>query len=70
MRTVLLYQETRHLLLEKALKFLMYLFFGFIVAYAIWFVFLPQNISDILLTICVFYSNIITDNNRLIYFSG
>ncbi|MEK6835288.1 MAG: stage II sporulation protein M [Nanoarchaeota archaeon] len=37
----------RNLLREhgKALKFLMYLFFGFIVAYALWFVFLPQDTS-------------------------
>jgi uncharacterized membrane protein SpoIIM required for sporulation len=40
--------EERKLLREhgKALKFLMYLFFGFIVAYALWFIFLPNDISS------------------------
>ena len=32
----------------KALKFLMYLFFGFIVAYSMWFVFLPSDITETL----------------------
>ena len=31
---------------EKAIKFLMYLFFGFIIAYALWFVFMPQNSAE------------------------
>lgn len=37
--------EERNLLREhgKALKFLMFLFFGFIVAYSLWFVFLPED---------------------------
>ena len=37
--------EERSLLREhgKALKFLMFLFFGFIVAYALWFIFLPPG---------------------------
>ena len=45
-----LIDEERTLLKEhgKALKFLMYLFFGFIIAYALWFIFLPENISSIL----------------------
>ena len=30
---------------EKAIKFLMYLFFGFIIAYALWFVFMPETSS-------------------------
>ena len=39
--------EERKLLREhgKALKFLMYLFFGFIIAYSLWFVLLPENES-------------------------
>jgi stage II sporulation protein M len=42
--------EEKTLLKEhgKALKFLMYLFFGFIVAYALWFIFLPQDTSNLL----------------------
>ncbi len=45
-----LINEERILLREhgKALKFLMYLFFGFIVAYSLWFVFLPQDLASIL----------------------
>jgi uncharacterized membrane protein SpoIIM required for sporulation len=37
--------EEKSLLREhgKALKFLMFLFFGFIVAYSLWFVFLPED---------------------------
>jgi len=40
--------EERKLLREhgKALKFLMYLFFGFIVAYALWLIFLPNDASS------------------------
>ncbi len=40
--------EERSLLREhgKALKFLMYLFFGFIIAYSLWFIFLPQADSS------------------------
>ena len=43
-------KDERSLIREhgKALKFLMYLFFGFIVAYSIWFVFLPTNITETL----------------------
>jgi len=46
----ILINEERTLLREhgKALKFLMYLFFGFIVAYAVWFVFLPENLASTL----------------------
>jgi len=32
----------------KALKFLIFLFFGFIVAYSLWFVFLPPSTTQIL----------------------
>jgi len=40
--------EERNLLREhgKALKFLMFLFFGFIVAYSLWFVFLPEDLAS------------------------
>ena len=48
-KDTLIYEE-RSLLREhgKALKFLMYLFFGFIVAYALWFVFLPDHLTSTL----------------------
>ena len=56
----------RNLLREhgKALKFLMYLFFGFIIAYAIWFIFLVPDVTQNLFKVQINTINQI--NSRII----